>query len=82
MQSTPQKYTALSQKGAYNFNLGIIRRNRCECQEYLCLQIPPIMQSDDHKMFHEVQALSTANGSQLIEPVKGHRKERGCHEYL
>lgn len=34
--------------------------------------------SDDHKMFYEVQASSTANGSQLIEPVKGQRKERGC----
>lgn len=33
--------------------------------------------SDDHKMFYEVQASSTANGSQLIEPVKGQRKERG-----
>lgn len=33
--------------------------------------------SDDHRMFYEVQASSTANGSQLIEPVKGQRKERG-----
>lgn len=33
--------------------------------------------SDDHKMVYEVQASSTANGSRLIEPVKGQRKERG-----
>jgi len=33
--------------------------------------------SDNHKMFYEVQASSTANGSQLIEPVKGQGKERG-----
>lgn len=33
--------------------------------------------SDDHRMFYEVQASSTANGSQLIEPVKGQRKEGG-----
>lgn len=76
MQSTPQKYTALSQRGAYDFNLGIIRWNRCECQEYLSANSSNNA-SDDHKMFYEVQASSTANGSQLIEPVKGQRKEGG-----
>lgn len=51
MQSTPQKCTALSQRGPYDFNLGIIRWNRCECQEYLCLQIPPIMHLMTRKCF-------------------------------
>lgn len=37
--------------------------------------------SDNHKMFYEVQASSTANGSQLIEPVKG-QGEGDVHKYL
>lgn len=37
--------------------------------------------SDDHKMFYEVQASSTANGSQLIE-AKGKERRGGVHEYL